>query len=81
MYNNIPQHIYVWEIDNFVINRDIFRDFSIVKIFLVTLSCYHDDYFKYLMFEKYNGFVSNAKVSACTYFLVNRLMRGVVACM
>jgi hypothetical protein len=46
-------------------------DFSIVKIFLIILSCYHDSYFKYFMFEKYNSFVSKARVSACMYFLVN----------
>jgi hypothetical protein len=34
------------------------------------LSCYHDNYFKYFMFEKCNGFVSKARVSACMYFLV-----------
>jgi hypothetical protein len=60
-----------WEIDNFVIKSDIFRaGFSNVKIFLMKLSCYHDNYFKYFMFGKYNGFVSKAKVSACMYFLV-----------
>jgi hypothetical protein len=31
---------------------------------------YHDNYFKYFMFGKYNGFVSKARVSACLYFLV-----------
>jgi hypothetical protein len=35
-------------------------DFSFVKIFLTKLSCYHDNYFKYFMFGKYNGFVSKA---------------------
>ena len=59
-----------WEIDNFVIKSDIFRGFSFVRIFLKKLSCYHDDYFRYFMFGKYNGFVSKAKVSACMYFLV-----------
>ena len=29
-------------------------DFSIVKIFLMKLSRYHDNYFKYFMFGKYN---------------------------
>jgi hypothetical protein len=45
-------------------------DFSIVKIFLVKLLCYHDNYFKYVMFWKYNGFASKARVSAFMYFLV-----------
>ena len=35
-----------------------------------SLSCYHDNYFRYFMFGKYNGFVSKARVSACMYFLV-----------
>jgi hypothetical protein len=39
-------------------------DFSFVKIFLTKLWCYHDNYFKYFMFGKYNGF-------ACMYFLVD----------
>jgi hypothetical protein len=47
-----------------------FWHFSFVKIFLTKLSCYHDNYFKYFMFGKYNGFVSKARVSACMYFLV-----------
>ena len=34
------------------------------------LWCYHDNYFRYFMFGKYNGFVSKARVSACMYFLV-----------
>ena len=49
-----------WEIDNFVIKSDIFKK----------LSCYHDNYFRYFMFGKCNGFVSKARVSACMYFLV-----------
>jgi hypothetical protein len=39
-------------------------------MFLIQLSCYHDNYFKYFMFGKYNGFVSKATVAACMYFLV-----------
>ena len=45
-------------------------DFSFVRIFL-KISCYHDNYFRYFMFGKYNGFVSKARVSACMYFLVH----------
>jgi hypothetical protein len=45
-------------------------DFSFANVFLIELSCYHDNYFKYFMFGKYNGFVSKARVSACMYFLV-----------
>jgi hypothetical protein len=61
------------EIDHFVIKSNIFRGLSILKIFLIKLSCYHDNYIKYFMFEKYNGFVSKARVSACmhVYFLVS----------
>jgi hypothetical protein len=59
-----------WEIDNFVIKSDIFRRFFICKNILIKLSCYHDNYFRYFMFGKYNGFVSKARVSACMYFLV-----------
>ena len=59
-----------WEIDNFVIKSDIFRRFLICKNILKKLSCYHDNYFGYFMFGKYNGFVSKASVSACMYFLV-----------
>ena len=59
-----------WEIDNFVIKSDIFRRFFIFKNILKKLSCYHDNYFRYFMFGKYNGFVSKARVSACMYFLV-----------
>jgi hypothetical protein len=59
-----------WEIDNFVIKSDIFRRFFICKIILKKLSCYHDNYFRYFTFGKYNGFVSKARVSACMYFLV-----------
>jgi hypothetical protein len=59
-----------WEIDNFVIRSDIFKRFFICKNVLKKLSCYHDNYFRYFMFGKYNGFVSKAWVSACMYFLV-----------
>jgi hypothetical protein len=59
-----------WEIDNFVIKSDIFSRFFICKNILIKLSCYHDNYFRYFMFGKYNGFVSKARVSACMYFLV-----------
>ena len=59
-----------WEIDNFVIKSDIFRQFFICKNILKKLSCYHNNYFRYFMFGKYNGFVSKARVSACMYFLV-----------
>ena len=59
-----------WEIDNFVIKSDIFRRFFICKNILKKLSCYHDNYCRYFMFGKYNGFVSKARVSACMYFLV-----------
>ena len=55
-------------IDNFV--RDIFRGFFSCKNILKKLSCYHDNYFKYFILGKYNGFVSKARVSACMYFLV-----------
>jgi hypothetical protein len=33
-----------WEIDNFVIESDIFRRFFICKNILTKLSCYHDNY-------------------------------------
>jgi hypothetical protein len=59
-----------WEIDNFVIESDIFRRFFICKNILKKLSCYHDNYFRYFMFGKYNGFVSKARVFAWMYFLV-----------
>jgi hypothetical protein len=49
--------IFLWEI-------------SILKIFLIKLSCYNDNYFKYFMFGKYNGFVSKVRVSACMSFQV-----------
>jgi hypothetical protein len=63
--------MYDWEIDKFLIKTVILLgDFSILKIFLIKLSCYHDNYFKYFMFGKYNGFVSKASVSACMYFIV-----------
>jgi hypothetical protein len=60
-----------WEIDNFVIKSDIFRRlFNCKNINLKKLSCYHDNYFRYFILGKYNGFVSKARVSACMYFLV-----------
>jgi hypothetical protein len=63
-----------WEIDNFVIKSDIFRRFFIFKNILKKLSCYHDNYFRCFMFGKYNGFVSKARVSACMYFLVCKII-------
>jgi hypothetical protein len=46
------------------------EDFSILKISLIKLSGYQDNYFKiYFMFGKYYGFVSKARVSAFMYFL------------
>ena len=63
-----------WEIDNFVIKSDIFRRFFICKNILKKLSCYHDNNFRYFMFGKYNGFVSKARVSACMYFLVIKVI-------
>jgi hypothetical protein len=59
-----------WEIDIFVIKSDIFRLFFICKNILIKLSCYHDNYFRYFMFGKYNVFFSKARVYACMYFLV-----------
>jgi hypothetical protein len=59
-----------WEIDNFVIKRDIFRQFFIYKNILKKLSWYHDKNFRYFMFGKCNGFVRKARISACMYFLV-----------
>jgi hypothetical protein len=60
-----------WEIDNFVIKSDIFRRLKVIFFnILKKLSCYHDNYYRYFMFEKYNGFVSKARVSECMYFLV-----------
>jgi hypothetical protein len=56
-----------WEIDNFVIKSDM----AICKNILKKLSCYHDNYSRYFMFVKYNGFDSKARVSACMYFLVS----------
>jgi hypothetical protein len=41
------------EIDNFVIKSDICFGFFICKNISKKLSCYHDNYFKYLMFGKY----------------------------
>ena len=73
--------MYVWEIDKFVIKSDIFRRFFICKNILKKLSCYHDNYFRYFMFGKYNGFVSKARVSARMYFLVNTtILVLIVAC-
>ena len=60
-YNNIPNNI-CWDIDKFVIKSDIFRRFFIYKNILKKLSCYHDNYFRYFMFGKHNGFVSKARV-------------------
>jgi hypothetical protein len=57
-----------WEIDNFVIKSDIFRQFFIYKNILKKLSCYHDNNIRYIMFGKCNGFVNKARVSACMYF-------------
>jgi hypothetical protein len=45
-------------IDNLVIKSDIFGGFFDFKNILIKLSCYHDNYFQYFMFRKYNGFVS-----------------------
>ena len=45
-----------WEIYNFVIKSDIFKRFFICKNILKKLSCYHDNYFRYFMFGKYNWF-------------------------
>ena len=59
-----------WEINHFVIKSDIFRRFFICKNIFKKISCCHDNYFRYLMFGKYNGFVSKARVSACMYILV-----------
>ena len=66
-----------WEIDNFIIKSDIFRRFFICKNIPKKLSCYHDNYFRYFMFGKYNGFVSKARVSACMYFLVLLVKRQI----
>jgi hypothetical protein len=63
-----------WEIDNFVFKSDIFRRFFICKNILKKLSCYHDNYFRYFLFGKYNGFVSKARLSACMYFLVLKII-------
>jgi hypothetical protein len=59
-----------WELDNFVIKSDIFRRFFICKNILKKLSCYHDNYFRYFMFGKYNGFVSKAWVSATELYYI-----------
>jgi hypothetical protein len=59
-----------WEIDKFVMKSDIFGRFFICKNILKKISCYHDNYFRYFIVEKYNGFVSKGRVSACMYFLV-----------
>jgi hypothetical protein len=66
--------LYVWEIDNFVIKSDIFREFfNSKKIFLIKLLSYQL-YFKYFMHVRKiqwfspragnNGFVSKARVFA-----------------
>ena len=61
-----------WEIDNFVIKSDIFRRFFICKNILKKFSCYHDNYFRYFMFGKYNGFCQQGEgfcmhvFSSCT---------------
>jgi hypothetical protein len=44
-------------------------DFTILKTFL-KLSCHHDNYFKYFMFGKYNGFSSKARGFCMHEFLV-----------
>jgi hypothetical protein len=49
-------------------------DLFICKNILKKLSCYHDNYFRYFMFGKYNGFVSKARISACMYFLVIKVI-------
>jgi hypothetical protein len=65
-FSNGPSLTYIcWEIDNFVIKSNIFRRFFICKNILKKWSCYHDNYFRYFMFGKYNGFVSKERVSAC----------------
>ena len=74
--NEVDLTYICWEIDNFVIKSDIFKRFFICKNILKKLSCYHDNYFRYFMFGKYNGFVSKARVSACMYFLVIYLKRN-----
>ena len=40
---------------NFAIKSDIFKGFFICKNILKKLSCYHDNYFRYFTFGKYNG--------------------------
>ena len=59
------------ESDHFVIKSDIFRQFFICKNILKKLSCYHDNYFRYFMFGKCNGFLRKARVSACMYLSSN----------
>ena len=63
-----------WEIDKLVIKSDVFRRFFICKNIPKKLSCYHHNYFRYFMVEKYNRFVSKARVSACMYFLVIKIL-------
>jgi hypothetical protein len=58
------------------VKSDIFRRFFICKNILKKLSCYHDNYSRYFMFGKYNGFVSKARASACMYFLVQKEIEG-----
>ena len=54
-------------------------DFSFVKIFLTKLSCYHDNYFKYFMFGKHNGFVSKAR-GFCMYVFSSSTVIPVLWC-
>ena len=67
-----------WGIDDFVIKTDIFLDFSILKLFLIKLSCYHMtpilSILHRFMFGKHNDFVNKARVSACMYFIVFALI-------
>jgi hypothetical protein len=61
-----------WENYNFVIKSDIFKRFFICKdiLYRVTMTTT----LRYFMFGKYNGFVSKARVSACMYFLVCKII-------
>ena len=43
-----------------------------LKLFLIKLSCYHDNYFQYSMFGKHNGFVSHAWFTLAIDHLRNR---------
>jgi hypothetical protein len=62
-------HIYVWEIDHFVIKSDILGGFfnfkTILKIIVLP--------WQYFMFGKHNGFVNKARIYACMYFLAKQL--------